>query len=484
VNALIFEKSMPGRKGYSLPALTPAEEATNLHIPAKYFRAAAPELPEVSELDVVRHFTNLSRQNFCVDTHFYPLGSCTMKFNPRICGTAAALEGFAALHPLLPQLRGGGMLTQGALEVLYETERLLCEIVGVDAFSLQPMAGAHGELTGIMLIAAYHRAKGNRKTRVLVPDSSHGTNPASAAIGGYEVVSIPSGPDGDMDMTEFEKALGPDVAAVMLTCPNTLGLFTPRIHELADKAHAVDALLYYDGANLNALLGRCRPGDLGFDVVHLNLHKTFATPHGSGGPGAGPVGVKAKLIPYLPTSIVTKRKDGTYALEYERAQSIGFIAPFYGNFGVILRAYAYILMLGRNGLREVSDNAVLNANYIQEKLKPHYDLPFDRRCMHECVFSAARQTQRGVHALDIAKALLDRGFHPPTIYFPLIVKEALMIEPTETESREEIDRFIAAMIDIAELAEREPAAFATMPHTTPVSRLDELKAAKDMILSA
>jgi glycine dehydrogenase subunit 2 len=368
--------------------------------------------------------------------------------------------------------------------VLYQTERWLCEIVGMDAFSLQPMAGAHGELTGIMLIAAYHRDRGNRKTKVLVPDSAHGTNPSSAAIGGYEVVSIPSGTDGEMDMARFEAALDASVAAVMLTCPNTLGLFNPRIHELAEKAHAVDALLYYDGANLNALLGRCRPGDLGFDVVHLNLHKTFSTPHGGGGPGAGPVGVRQKLVPYLPTSIVVKRKDGTLALEYERAKSIGYIAPFYGNFGIVLRAYAYLLMLGREGLRRVSGNAVLNANYVQAKLKDRFHLPYDRTCMHECVFSASRQAEKGVHALDIAKALLERGFHAPTVYFPLIVKEAMMIEPTETESKEEMDRFIQAMLDIADLAERDPAQFKDMPRNTPVGRLDELKAAKDMRFSA
>jgi len=484
VSALIFEQSVPGRRGCTLPRLTAAEAAGRLRIPARYFADAPPDLPEVSELDVVRHFTNLAQRNFCVDGQLYPLGSCTMKYNPKINERVAALEGFAALHPLLPQLRGGGMLTQGALEVLYQTERWLCEICGMDAVSLQPMAGAHGELTGSMLIAAYHRARGRRKTKVLVPDSAHGTNPSSAAIAGYEVVTIPSGPDGELDFARFAAALGDDVAAVMLTCPNTLGLFNPRIRELADRAHAHGALLYYDGANLNALLGRCRPGDLGFDVMHLNLHKTFATPHGGGGPGAGPVGVKAPLVPFLPTSVIIKRPDGTLALEYDREQSIGYIAPFYGNFGVILRAYTYLLMLGREGLRRVSEHAVLNANYVQARLRPQYDLPYDRRCMHECVFSAARQAARGVHALDIAKALIDRGLHPPTIYFPLIVKEALMIEPTETESPEELDRFIAALLAIAEQAERDPASFAELPRTTPVSRVDELKAARDMRFTA
>jgi glycine dehydrogenase subunit 2 len=335
-----------------------------------------------------------------------------------------------------------------------------------------------------MLIAAYHRARGNRKTKVLVPDSSHGTNPSTAAIAGYEVVSIPSDATGEMDREKFAAALDDEVAAVMLTCPNTLGLFNPRIHELADQVHAKDALLYYDGANLNALLGRCRPGDLGFDVVHLNLHKTFSTPHGGGGPGGGPVGVKSKLIPYLPTSVVIRRGDGTYALEYEREASIGFIAPFYGNFAVILRAYAYVLMLGRDGLRRVSDNAVLNANYLQESLKDRYDLPYARHCMHESVFSATRQAGKGVHAIDLAKALIDRGFHPPTIYFPLIVKEAMMIEPTETESKETLDAFIAVMRELADLAEQDPERFKTCPETMPVTRLDEVKAARDMRFTA
>jgi glycine dehydrogenase subunit 2 len=477
---LIFEKSVPGRRGASLPDLTPAEAECKLRIPRKYFADTPPDLPEVSELDVVRHYTRLSQQNMSIDANFYPLGSCTMKYNPKICEKVAALEGFASLHPLLPQLRGGGMLTQGALEVLHETEHLLCETVGMDAFSLQPMAGAHGELTGIMLIAAYHRERGHKKTTVLIPDSAHGTNPSSAAIGGYRVVTVPSDANGCMDMVAFEAALDDSVAAVMLTSPNTLGLFNSDIHTLADKAHAVGALLYYDGANLNAILGKCRPGDLGFDVVHLNLHKTFATPHGGGGPGSGPVGVKKALMPYLPTSLIVQRRDGTLALEYESEKSIGYVAPFYGNFGIILRAYAYMLLLGRDGFLRVSENAVINANYVQAKLRDRYDLPYDRRCMHECVFSASRQVKHGVHALDIAKALIDRGFHPPTVYFPLNVKEAIMIEPTEVEAKEELDRFIAAMLDIADQAETDPEAFQTMPVSTPVTRLDEKKAVKDM----
>jgi len=479
---LIFQKGAKGRRGISLPRLSDAEERLALRIPEKYKTAEPPALPEVSELDVVRHYTNLSLKNFSVDRNFYPLGSCTMKYNPKVCEKVAALEGFVSLHPLLPQLRGGGILTQGALQVLYETEKLLCEIVGMDAFSLQPMAGAHGELTGIMLIAAFHRGRGSRRTKVIIPDSAHGTNPSSAAIAGYQVVSVPTDGNGNMDIAKFAAVLDEETAAVMLTCPNTLGLFETDIREIARLAHGKGALLYYDGANLNALLGRGRPGDLGFDVVHVNLHKTFATPHGGGGPGSGPTGVKSALVPYLPTSLVEKRPDGTFTLKYECDKTIGYIAPFYGNFSVILKAYAYILMLGREGVKRAGENAVLNANYIRARLRDYFDEPFNRRCMHECVFSAARQAEKGVHAIDIAKALIDRGFHPPTVYFPLIVKEALMIEPTETESREDMDRFIAAMIEIAELAEKNPGAFRNLPVTTPVTRLDETKAARDMKL--
>ena len=484
MSKLIYEKSVPGRRAANLPRLTPAEDAVKLRIPSKYFRAEDAGLPELSELDVVRHFTRLSLRNFSVDANMYPLGSCTMKYNPKICERVAALDGFSSLHPLLPQLRGGGMLTQGALEVLHETERWLGEITGMDAFTLQPMAGSHGELTGMMLVAAYHRDRGNRKTKVIIPDSAHGTNPSSAAIAGYSVVTIPTNADGGVDLEKYAAAMDDEVAAVMLTCPSTLGLFERDILKLAELAHQRDALLYYDGANLNALLGRCRPGDLGFDVVHVNLHKTFATPHGGGGPGAGPVGVKARLIPYLPTSIVVKRADGSYALEYDRPKSIGYISPFYGNFAIILRAYAYMLLLGREGMRRVSEHAVLHANYIQARLKGRYALAVNRLCMHECVFSASRQVEKGVHALDVAKALLERGLHAPTIYFPLVVKEALMIEPTETESKEQMDELIDALLEIAELAEHDPAQFPAMPRNTPVGRLDEVKAARDMRFKA
>ena len=404
MSELIFEQSVPGRRGCSLPKLTPAEAACHLRMPEKYMAAEPPDLPEVGELDVVRHFTNLSRRNFSVDTHFYPLGSCTMKYNPRICEKIAALDGFANLHPLLPQLRGGGMLTQGALEVLYETERLLAEVCGMEAFSLQPMAGAHCELAGIMLIAAYHRERGNRRTKVIVPDTSHGTNPASAALAGYGVVTVPSNAQGGMDLEAFKAALDDETAAVMMTCPNTLGLFERDILEIARLAHARDALLYYDGANLNAILGRCKPGAMGFDVCHVNLHKTFATPHGGGGPGSGPVGVVEKLRPFLPISRVVKATDGTFRLDYDAPRSIGYIAPFYGNFGILVRAYAYLRLLGRDGLRATSDLAVLNANYVQERLRPHYEAVTQGRCLHECVFSGRRLAAGGVHTLDIARA--------------------------------------------------------------------------------
>ena len=351
------------------------------------------------------------------------------------------------------------------------------------AFTLQPLAGAHGELTGVMLIAAYHKNKGDRRKYIIVPDSSHGTNPSSAAIAGYEVIVIGTGTDCYMDLIEYKKHLNNEVAAVMLTCPDTLGIFNPQIKEIADLAHKCGALMYYDGANLNAMLGKCRPGDIGFDVVHLNLHKTFATPHGGGGPGAGPVGVNEKLVEFLPISRVVRRSDGTFALDYQKHKSIGYIAPFYGNFGVILKTYAYILALGRDGLIRAAEIAVLNANYCQVKLKKYYDLPFDKRCMHECVFSATRQAKNGVHAIDIAKYLIDQGYHPPTIYFPLIVKEALMIEPTETESKETLDAFIEVMIQIARLAQENPSAVTGAPLKMPIKRLDEVRAARELNLS-
>jgi glycine dehydrogenase subunit 2 len=475
---ILFKKSVPGRSGVSLPE---SDVPVHVEIAPRYRRGSDAELCELSELDVVRHFTELSRRNFGVDTNFYPLGSCTMKYNPKICEKISRLEGFSSLHPLLPQLRRGGMLTQGSLSVLYELERLLCEITGMDAFTLQPMAGAHGELTGMMLIAAYHRDRGNKKTEVLIPDEAHGTNPSSAAIAGYAVRPVPTNPEtGMIDIQTLQSMIGPKTAAIMMTNPNTLGIFNSNIGKISELAHRYDALLYYDGANLNAVLGKFRPGDANFDVVHINLHKTFATPHGGGGPGAGPVGVKKKLEDFLPISRIIKRPDNTYSLNYSYPKSIGYIAPFYGNFSVCLKAYAYILLLGAEGLIEVSNNAVLNANYIMNSLKEEYEVPYPRPCMHECVLSVREQAQIGVSALDIAKKIIDMGFHPPTVYFPLIVKEALMIEPTETESKETLDSFIAAMKSIAMVAKNEPGSFSEAPTTTPVSRPDEVKAAKDM----
>ncbi|BDV41414.1 glycine dehydrogenase (aminomethyl-transferring) [Geotalea uraniireducens] len=471
---LIYEQSIPGRPGVSLPA---SDVPPAAGLSAELRRAEAAVLPEVSELDLVRHFTLLSRRNFSVDTNFYPLGSCTMKYNAKAIEEAA--RAFVPYHPMVALLPHGASYCQGSLALAYELGRTLTEITGMDEVTTQPLAGAHGEMTGIMMVAAYHRAKGNKKRYVVVPDSSHGTNPASAAMVGYEIITVPTAAYGDMDLERFREVMTDEVAAVMMTCPNTLGLFNPHIREICDLAHDHDALVYYDGANLNAILGKVRPGDVGFDVIHVNLHKTFGTPHGGGGPGSGPVGVKKELIPFLPGPRIVRNDDGSYALESALPESIGRTAGFFGNFGVMAKAYAYMVMLGRAGLIQVSEQAVLSANYVMSRLKDLYELPYETSCMHECVFSAVRQAKNGVHAIDIAKFLIDRGFHPPTVYFPLIVKEAIMIEPTETESKETLDAFIAVMREAAELAERDPAAFATLPQSMPVSRLDETKAARE-----
>jgi glycine dehydrogenase subunit 2 len=478
--SIIYSKSVSGRRGVTLPE---CDVPVVAKIPEGLCRTKDAKLCELSELDVVRHFTELSRKNFGLDTNFYPLGSCTMKYNPKITEKVASLEGFSTLHPLLPQLRRGGMLTQGALAVLYELEQLLCEITGMDAFTTHPMAGAHGELTGMMLIAAYHKDRGNRKTEVLIPDEAHGTNPSSAAIAGFDIVTIPTGTNGILDIEALSAHLNEKTAAIMLTNPNTLGLFNSNIEKVAQLAHHYDAQLYYDGANLNAILGKFRPGDANFDVMHINLHKTFATPHGGGGPGAGPVGVKKHLMPFLPISRIAKRTDGTYALDYEFPKSIGYIAPFYGNFAVCLKAYCYLLLLGKQGLIEASEHAVLNANYILASLKEDFYAPFPNGCMHECVLSAQKQLSYGIHAIDIAKALIDYGFHPPTIYFPLIVKEAIMVEPTETENKETLDAFIKAMHIIADEAKTTPEKLHAAPVSTPVGRLDETRAARMMDLN-
>ena len=476
----IFAKSYPGRHGSSLPTYdVPCADA----LPDGLRRTQPAAMPEVSELDGVRHFIELSRRNMAVDTCFYPLGSCTMKYNPRFHERIADLPGFRDLHPLLPQLRRGGALTQGALAVIYETEAFLCELLGFSAFTMQPLAGAHGELTGVMMVAAYHRANQDERTVMLIADSAHGTNPASAAMAGFETKSVPTDAHGNVDMEALRAALSPAVAGMMLTCPSTLGLYDPNTREICRLVHQVGALMYGDGANLNALLGRVRHGDLGFDVVHVNLHKTFSTPHGGGGPGAGPVGVSERLVRFLPTSRVLKRTDGSYALEYSFPDTVGYVAPFYGNFAIILRAYAYMLTLGREGIRRAGEAAVLNANYLRARLKETYQEPHDRPCMHECVFSAQSFSRHGIHALDVAKGLLDRGFHPPTVYFPLTVPEALMIEPTETESKQTLDAFADAMIDIARRAEEDPESLAEAPVAMPVGRLDETRAARQLDLA-
>lgn len=473
---LIFEKSAAGRRAARAPARTvPIKSIIN----RRFLREQPPELPEAPEIEVVRHFTNLSRLNYSVDTHFYPLGSCTMKYNPKACEAVAALAGFRDLHPLLPQLRMGGLLTQGALRLLYETERWLAELTGMAEFSLQPLAGAHGELTGAMIIAAYHRERGLHKRRMLIPDSAHGTNPASAALAGFDVVSVPSNKAGLMTPEAVAPLLSEDVAGMMMTNPNTLGLFETNVRAIADLVHSVDGLMYYDGANFNAVLGRCKPAEQGFDVCHLNLHKTFASPHGGGGPGSGPVGVVEKLVPFLPVSRVIKTRDGIYSLDYDQPKSIGYVAPFYGNFGVILRTFAYLMLLGREGLREVSNHAVLNANYVLEKLRTSLTPVTSGHCMHECVLSADAFAKKGVRALDIAKALIDKGFHPPTMYFPSIVHEALMIEPTETETVETLDAFIEAMHEILAQAETDPESLRQAPTTTPIGRVDEVAAARN-----
>ncbi|QJB57336.1 aminomethyl-transferring glycine dehydrogenase subunit GcvPB [Pseudodesulfovibrio sp. zrk46] len=474
----IFEKSVAGREG-CWPCEGMAEEA---YIPNELLRDGDIGLPSASELDVVRHFTKLSQRNMGVDGNFYPLGSCTMKYNPKFTETVAAMPGFTRLHPVLPQLQGAGGLCQGALEVMYETEKLLCEITGMAAYTLHPMAGAHGELTGVMLMAAYHRDKGNKKTKMIVPDSAHGTNPASAAIAGYDIVSVES-VDGIVSPEALAEVLDDEVAGMMMTCPNTLGLFETHLPKIVKMLREVDALLYYDGANLNAIMGKMRVGDVGFDIIHWNVHKTLATPHGGGGPGAGPVGVSERLVDFLPISRVSKLEDGQFFLDYDYPKSIGYVAPFYGNFGVYLKAYAYMLRLGGVGLTRATENAVLAANYMRKRLSTHFDIPYDRICMHEFVASANRQTKNGVRALDIGKALLDKGHHAPTVYFPLIVPEAIMVEPTETENKTTLDQFCDDLIAIAELAESNPEVIQEAPVTLPVKRLDETKAARAMELT-
>ncbi|KLV27200.1 glycine dehydrogenase (aminomethyl-transferring) [Niallia circulans] len=474
---LIFESSTPGRIGYSLPEMDiPAVDLTQL-LPNDYIREENPELPEVSELDIMRHYTALSKRNHGLDSGFYPLGSCTMKYNPKINENVARFNGYAHIHPLQE-----ASSVQGALELMYDLQQHLVEITGMDEVTLQPAAGAHGEWTGLMLIRAYHEANGDmHRTKVIVPDSAHGTNPASATVAGLETITVKSNEHGLVDLVDLKRVVGEDTAALMLTNPNTLGLFEENILEMAEIVHNAGGKLYYDGANLNAVLSKARPGDMGFDVVHLNLHKTFTGPHGGGGPGSGPVGVKADLIPFLPKPVLTKVGE-EFVLDYNRPQSIGRVKPFYGNFGINVRAYTYIRSMGPDGLKAVTENAVLNANYMMRRLAEHYDLPFDRHCKHEFVLSGRRQKKLGVRTLDIAKRLLDFGYHPPTIYFPLNVEECIMIEPTETESKETLDSFIDAMIQIAKEAEETPEIVQEAPHTTVIGRLDETLAARKPVL--
>lgn len=476
--ALIFELSKPGRIAYSLPECDVPEIDASAVIPERMRRSKPAELPEVCEVDVIRHYTELSRRNFGVDNGFYPLGSCTMKYNPKLNEDVARFAGFSQIHPYQPEES-----IQGALELLYTLQNDLAALTGMDQVSLQPAAGAHGEWTGLMMIRAYHESRGEKRTKVIVPDTSHGTNPASATVAGFETVTIPSDARGMVDLDALRAAVGRDTAALMLTNPSTLGLFEKNILEIADIVHEAGGLLYYDGANANAIMGIARPGDMGFDVVHLNLHKTMSTPHGGGGPGAGPVGVKRKLIPFLPRPIVGRKEDGTCFWDTDRPESIGRVKAYCGNFGILVRAYAYIRTYGPEGLRRVSELAVLNANYMLHRLAPYYEVPYPGVCKHEFVLSGKPLKAFGVRTLDVAKRLLDFGYHPPTIYFPLNVEECLMIEPTETESKETLDAFIDVMIQIAREAETDPELVVNAPRTTAVKRLDEATAARKPVLN-
>jgi len=470
---LIFEKSRKGRSATSVPEpdvpLVPLESVIGPGLLRDDL-----DLPEVAEVDLIRHFTALSRRNFGVDVGFYPLGSCTMKYNPKLNEDVAGLPGFTALHPL-----AFDTFAQGSMQLMYELSQFLSEIFGMADFTLQPAAGAHGELTGVMMIKKHFEKLGQKRSRILIPDAAHGTNPASGALCGFQTVTVRSNKEGGVDIENLRQLMNEDTAGLMLTNPNTLGLFERNIEDVAAIVHGRGGLLYCDGANANAFLGVTRPGDLGFDVIQLNLHKTFSTPHGCGGPGSGPVGVSDSLIPYLPVPRITCN-DGRYHWQCDYPDSIGRVRAFYGNFNVMVKAYAYIRSLGAEGLKNVSEVAVLNANYIKARLEPFYELAYKRTCMHECVFTGSKQVREsGVHTTDIAKRLLDYGYHPPTIYFPLIVPEAIMIEPCETESKETLDAFCDAMIKIAEEARSNPDMLKSAPLTTPVRRLDEVKAARE-----
>ncbi|GAA0081111.1 aminomethyl-transferring glycine dehydrogenase subunit GcvPB [Clostridium sporogenes] len=476
-NKVIFELSSEGRKGYRLPNLDVPEVELSELLPKNLLREDEINLPEVSEVDVVRHYTALSSKNYTVDNGFYPLGSCTMKYNPKINEDMAALSGFSKIHPLQDE-----NISQGALELMYDLKTRLCEITGLDDFTLQPAAGAHGEYTGLLVIKAYHKKRGDTKrTKIIVPDSAHGTNPASASVAGFDIVEIKSGKDGRVSIEELKKVLNDEIAGLMLTNPSTLGLFEKDIKLISELVHEAGGLLYYDGANLNAIMGIARPGDMGFDVCHLNMHKTFSTPHGGGGPGSGPVGVKKHLAKFLPVPTVEKEND-KFILDYNRPDSLGKIRSLYGNFGVMVKAYTYILTMGKEGLKAASENAVLNANYIKESLREYYNIGKDDICKHEVILSTLKENPHHIATLDIAKRLIDYGMHPPTVYFPLIIEEALMIEPTESESKETVDEFIDAMKKIAVEAKENPELLHEAPVNAPVRRLDQVKAARKPIL--
>lgn len=470
---LSFEKSSSGKRSWILPQSEVPSSDPELTLPPKMLRKTPLGFPELAEVDIVRHYTNLSRRNYGVDNGFYPLGSCTMKYNPKINEDLVNLPGVKNSHPLWPE-----DLSQGMLKLLYELEQALIEITGMDHFTLQPAAGAHGELTALLIIKAYlhHRNETNR-TKVLVPTSAHGTNPASAAMAGFDILTVKCDSHGLVDLEHLQSLIGPDIAALMLTNPNTLGLFEAEIKSIADLVHRNGGLLYYDGANLNAIMGIVRPGDMGFDLVHLNLHKTFAAPHGSGGPGAGPVGVKSFLADYLPIPVI-KYQSGFFSWNYDRPLSIGKMIGFYGNFSVLLKALAYIKALGGEGLAQVSRDAILNANYLRVGLSDILQIPYNRPCMHEFVASAVNLKAYGIKALDVAKRLIDFGYHPPTIYFPLIVDEAMMIEPTETESLETLVEFLESFLQIVNEAKSSPELLTSAPHLTPISRVDEASAAR------
>ncbi|EJG5139857.1 aminomethyl-transferring glycine dehydrogenase subunit GcvPB [Staphylococcus pseudintermedius] len=474
---LIFERSRKGRFAYSLPQREIDNDITNQLLDSKFIRKNKAEFPEVSELDLIRHYTELSNKNFGVDSGFYPLGSCTMKYNPKINEKVARIPGFTEAHPLQDEDQ-----IQGALEIIYSLQEELKEITGMDEISLQPAAGAHGEWTALMIFKAYHLQNGDaERDEVIVPDSAHGTNPASAAFAGFKSVTVKSNEKGEVDIAHLKEVVSDKTAAIMLTNPNTLGIFETNIMEIRDIVHEAGGLLYYDGANLNAIMDKVRPGDMGFDAVHLNLHKTFTGPHGGGGPGSGPIGVKKELRDYLPKPLVVKNGD-RFEYDNDTPYSIGRVKPFYGNFGIYLRAYTYIRTMGYQGLKEVSEAAVLNANYMKARLKDTFVIPFDQYCKHEFVLSGTKQKKLGVRTLDMAKRLLDFGVHPPTVYFPLIVDEGMMIEPTETESKETLDYFCDALIQIAKEAEEDPDKVLEAPHTTIIDRLDETTAARKPIL--